>query len=72
MVNSEVEKFIGKYVDMVCGPGNVESESFGGIFTSIDANGYACVDWGYGIKTEHIINIKLSDVESKEETRDLD
>lgn len=59
MSKTEVEKFIGKYVDVVCGIGE-DAYSFGGVLTDIDANGYACVDCGYGVKIEHIINIKHS------------
>jgi hypothetical protein len=70
MSKLEVEKFIGRYVDIVCGPGNIESECFGGILTDIDENGYACVDWGYGVKLEHIINVKPADVHLEEYTLD--
>jgi hypothetical protein len=55
------EKFSGNYVDIVCDPGSIDTESFGSILTKIDDNGYACVDCGYGVKLEHIINIKQSD-----------
>lgn len=67
MSKSEVEKFIGSYVDIVCGPGNADAENFGGVITDIDDNGYAYVDWGYGVRIEHIINIKPSDIDHSEE-----
>ncbi len=67
MSKIEVGKVTGKYVDIVCGTGDRDADGFGGVLTSINENGYACVDWGYGIKIEHIINIKPADLVSSEE-----
>jgi hypothetical protein len=49
------------YVNMVCDPGSIEPDNFGGILTDIDANGYAVIDFGYMVKLEHILNIKLEE-----------
>lgn len=60
------------YVDLICGLSNDESESFGGIFSNINESGYACVDYGYVVRLEHIVNIRLADMKSLEDVNTLD
>jgi len=67
MSNTLIEKFVCNYSDKICGFGNSDLENFGGVITNIDYNGYVYVDYGYGIKAEHIINIRQSDVNHSEE-----
>jgi len=66
MEKHEVEKFVGNYVDIICGFDDIETESFGGVLTGINNHGEVCVDYGYSVRLEHIIDIKPTDMEELE------